>query len=71
MEDPEPMSSSVITLVRGVDLKQINKLLEYGRIDGIAEGERIWSARFVENRAYLVTFEQIDPSSICRTHQLR
>ena len=62
MEDPEPMSSSVITLVRGVDPQTDQQiLLEYGRIDGIAEGERIWSARFVEDRAYLVTFEQIDP----------
>ena len=62
MEDPEPMSSSVITLVRGVDPQTDQQiLLEYGRLDGIAEDERIWSARFVEDRAYLVTFEQIDP----------
>ena len=62
MDDPEPMSSSVITLVRGVDPQTDQQiLLEYGRIDGIAEGERIWSARFVGDRAYLVTFEQIDP----------
>ena len=62
MEDPEPMSSSVITLVRGVNPETDQQvLLEYGRLDGIAEGERIWSARFVEDRAYVVTFEQIDP----------
>ena len=62
MEDPEPMSSSVITLVRGVDPQTDQQiLLEYGRLDGIAEGERIWSARFVGDRAYIVTFEQIDP----------
>lgn len=62
MDDPEPMSSSVITLVRGVDIETDQQvLLEYGRLDGIAENERIWSARFVEDRAYLVTFEQIDP----------
>jgi uncharacterized secreted protein with C-terminal beta-propeller domain len=62
MEDPEPMSSSVITLVRGVNPETDQQvLLEYGRLDGIAEGERIWSARFVEDRAYIVTFEQIDP----------
>ena len=34
---------------------------EIGRIDGIALDERIWSARFVEDRAYIVTFRQIDP----------
>ena len=62
MEDPEPMSSSVITLIRGVNPETDQQvLLEYGRLDGIAEGERIWSARFVEDRAYIVTFEQIDP----------
>ena len=30
-------------------------------MDGIAPGERIWSARFDGDRAYIVTFEQIDP----------
>ena len=62
MEDPEPMSSQLVTLVRSVDVdtqKQI--LVEAGRVDGIAPGERIWSARFDGDRAYLVTFEQIDP----------
>lgn len=62
MEDPEPMSSSIITLVRGVNPETDQPILqEYGRIDGIAETERIWSARFVEDRAYLVTFRNIDP----------
>ena len=62
MDDPEPMSSSIVTLVRGVNPETDQQvLLEYGRLDGIAEDERIWSARFVEDRAYLVTFEQIDP----------
>ena len=62
MEDPEPMSSSIVTLVRGVNPETDQQvLLEYGHLDGIAEDERIWSARFVEDRAYLVTFEQIDP----------
>ena len=36
-------------------------LVEAGRVDGIAPGERIWSARFDGDRAYIVTFEQIDP----------
>ena len=48
--------------MRGVDPQTDQQiLLEYGRLDGIAEGERIWSARFVGDRAYIVTFEQIDP----------
>ena len=62
MDDPEPMSSQLVTLVRSIDVdtgKQV--LAEAGRVDGIAPGERIWSARFDGDRAYIVTFEQIDP----------
>ena len=62
MDNPEPMSSQVVTLVRSVDVetgKQV--LVEAGRVDGIAPGERIWSARYDGDRAYIVTFEQIDP----------
>jgi len=62
MDDPEPMSSQLVTLVRSIDVdtgKQV--LVEAGRVDGIAPGERIWSARFDGDRAYIVTFEQIDP----------
>lgn len=36
-------------------------LQQIGHIGDIAEGERIWSARFVGDRAYLVTFLNIDP----------
>ena len=36
-------------------------LQQIGHIGDIAQGERIWSARFVGDRAYLVTFETIDP----------
>ncbi|MDB5324350.1 MAG: hypothetical protein JWN40_5981 [Phycisphaerales bacterium] len=32
-----------------------------GSVEGIAPGERIYSARFVGDRAYLVTFVQTDP----------
>ncbi len=32
-----------------------------GEIEGIAPGERIYSARFMGERAYLVTFKKIDP----------
>ena len=32
-----------------------------GHIGGIAKGERIMSARFLEDKAFLVTFRQIDP----------
>ena len=32
-----------------------------GNIENLAEGERIYSARFIQDRAYLVTFRQTDP----------
>ena len=32
-----------------------------GSIDNIAEGEEIYSVRFIDATCYLVTFEQIDP----------
>lgn len=32
-----------------------------GKLEHLAEGERMYSARFMGNRAYLVTFEQVDP----------
>ncbi|WP_052700307.1 beta-propeller domain-containing protein [Methylocucumis oryzae] len=32
-----------------------------GRLEHLAEGERIFSARFMGDRGYLVTFEQTDP----------
>lgn len=32
-----------------------------GALENLAEGERIYSVRFMQNRAYLVTFQQMDP----------
>ncbi|MDW7650317.1 MAG: beta-propeller domain-containing protein [Bacillota bacterium] len=32
-----------------------------GRLEGLAPGERIYSARFMGDKGYLVTFEMIDP----------
>jgi uncharacterized secreted protein with C-terminal beta-propeller domain len=61
MEDPEPMSSQVVTLGRAVDDAGDLILVELGKLEGIAEGERIWSTRFDGDRVYIVTFMQIDP----------
>jgi uncharacterized secreted protein with C-terminal beta-propeller domain len=33
----------------------------YGKIEGLSPGERFHSARFMESRAYLVTFKNTDP----------
>jgi uncharacterized secreted protein with C-terminal beta-propeller domain len=38
-----------------------NGLKVVGKLEGLAPGEKIYSARFLGNRAYLVTFEKIDP----------
>jgi inhibitor of cysteine peptidase len=38
-----------------------DKLVEVGSIRGIAKGERIYSARFMGDRGYIVTFKQVDP----------
>jgi uncharacterized secreted protein with C-terminal beta-propeller domain len=38
-----------------------SNLKETGKIEGIATGEKIYSTRFVGNRAYMVTFKSIDP----------
>lgn len=37
------------------------KLDTFGKLEGIAPGERIYSVRFMGNRAYMVTFKQVDP----------
>ena len=37
------------------------KLAQVGHLGGLAPGERVWSARFVGDRAFIVTFRNIDP----------
>ena len=62
MEEPEPMESHVVTFTHGLDINTGNQeLVEIGRVDGIAYNETIWSARFLDDRAYIVTFENMDP----------
>ncbi len=58
MSDPAPMENHVIILQPN---ESTSTLEEIGRVDGIAFDERIWSARFTGERAYIVTFRQIDP----------
>ena len=41
--------------VLGSDMKLL------GKLEGLAKGERIYSARFIKDKAYLVTFKQVDP----------
>ncbi|QGQ97464.1 hypothetical protein EHS13_22530 [Paenibacillus psychroresistens] len=40
----------------------LNEALEVtGKLENLAPGERIYSTRFMGNRAYIVTFKQVDP----------
>ncbi|MEA3189555.1 MAG: hypothetical protein QOD77_137 [Thermoplasmata archaeon] len=56
LDDPEPMMShlAVFDAVGG-------QLVLAGMVGGLAPGEKIWSARFTDTRAYIVTFRQTDP----------
>ncbi|ATB35147.1 hypothetical protein CYFUS_000559 [Cystobacter fuscus] len=38
-----------------------NRLKSLGRSEDLAKGERIFSARFLGNKGYVVTFRQVDP----------
>lgn len=38
-----------------------DELNVHGKLEGIAPGERIYSARFIGDRAYMVTFKTVDP----------
>ncbi|MFD1037687.1 beta-propeller domain-containing protein [Virgibacillus byunsanensis] len=51
--DDEPSTNNLYTFDTN-----LNPL---GEVEGLAEGERIYSVRFMENVAYMVTFKQVDP----------
>lgn len=53
---PPPPSNSLFVLS-----ESNGELVETGKIDGIAPGERLYAVRFLGDRAFLVTFRQIDP----------
>lgn len=38
-----------------------NKLNEVGKLEKIAKGEKIYSVRYVKDKAYIVTFKEVDP----------
>ncbi len=52
----EAVSSRVTILAREGDA-----LIEVGRLDDLARGDQLYAARFAGDRAYLSTFDQIDP----------
>jgi hypothetical protein len=53
-----PDHGSLVTVLRD---NGAGELVEVGRVDGIAPGERIYACRFLGDTAYLVTFFQVDP----------
>lgn len=58
MNDPEPMLSHVFVLGLNADETEYEVI---GKVGDIAPDESIWSARFVGDKAYIVTFRNIDP----------
>ena len=50
---PDASLNNIYVLDRDLEIR--------GRLEGLAPGERIYSARFMGDRAYLVTFKQVDP----------
>ena len=42
-----------------------------GKLEGLAEGERIYSTRFAGDRMYMVTFRQVDPLFVIDTSNPR
>ena len=58
MDDPEPMLSHVFVLGLNADETEYEVI---GKVGDIAPDESIWSARFIGDKAYIVTFRNIDP----------
>ena len=58
MDDPEPMMSHVFVLGLNSDETEYEVI---GHVGDIAPDESIWSARFMGDKAYIVTFRNIDP----------
>ena len=60
-ESGEPIWNGPTNQVSILQPNEEGELEQIGFIGSIAEGETIWSARFVADRGYLVTFENVDP----------
>jgi hypothetical protein len=55
--DGMPESESFVTVLD----EQDGRLVEVGKVGGLGRGEQIFAVRFLGDRAYVVTFRQIDP----------
>jgi hypothetical protein len=55
-------SESIVTILRMPSSSSTDSTMEIvGELDNLGAGERLFACRFVGDRAYVVTFEQIDP----------
>ena len=62
VEDPQSRWGRAVTTSRvATYAPQGTQLALVGQSAELAEGERIYSARFVGNKGYMVTFRQVDP----------
>jgi hypothetical protein len=53
-------SGSLVTTITVFD-PLLGQLVPHGIVSGIAPGEHLWSVRFTDERAYIVTFREMDP----------
>ncbi|MGB9623489.1 MAG: beta-propeller domain-containing protein [Phycisphaerae bacterium] len=56
--EPAPNGNAVYVLHEGATAGRLEIV---GRLEGIAPGEELYSARFVGDRGFLVTFKKVDP----------
>jgi uncharacterized secreted protein with C-terminal beta-propeller domain len=62
IETIEPMAPPVVEFKTSSNIYVLNDNLHIvGSLENLAEGERIYSARFMGDRVYMVTFKQVDP----------
>jgi hypothetical protein len=52
----EVPDSAVVTMERNGD-----ELVQIGFVDGLGKNERVYAVRFIQDKAYVVTFRQVDP----------
>jgi len=58
---PEPLPQPTVQPSENHVFVLDQNMKTVGRLEGLAPGEKIYSARFMGDRAYVVTFKQIDP----------
>ncbi len=56
-------TNATMTSQTGVSVlaREGDKLVQVGRIDGLGTGEQVYAVRYIGDRGYVVTFQQVDP----------